>query len=196
MYPGVVYDRQWQCNDYYGPMKPCELGPDKNCKHLSFAPIDSKRCMTKSQSAHGNNKWCFEGKWVDTGKAQAPLMLNRESGVRALSVYCLVVGANLTLNASLTIPDQPTVYGAALWSWRYRLCNREFCVHEDAWSFREVQCQEHNEGDIIGVPPQWWQAWTCTCIGLLEQTCTQNFGTQREGLNFMQGRFLKISAWL
>jgi hypothetical protein len=27
MLPGVVYDREWQCNDRFGPTKPCDLGP-------------------------------------------------------------------------------------------------------------------------------------------------------------------------
>jgi hypothetical protein len=27
MPPGVVYDHEWQCNDHFGPTKPCDLGP-------------------------------------------------------------------------------------------------------------------------------------------------------------------------
>jgi hypothetical protein len=49
-----------------------------------------------------------------SAQAQVPLMVNGESAVRDLTVHGLVVAANLTMNATVTIPDQPTMDGAAL----------------------------------------------------------------------------------
>ncbi|KAJ4433153.1 hypothetical protein ANN_15410, partial [Periplaneta americana] len=71
MPPGVVYDREWQCNDVFGPTKPCNLGQSKDCLHLTCAAIGTKVCKSAGPPADGTscgtNKWCFEGKCVDVG---------------------------------------------------------------------------------------------------------------------------------
>jgi hypothetical protein len=63
-------------------------------------------------------------------------MVNGESGVRGLTVHGLVVVTNLTLR------DTPRPANNA-WC-----CNKELS-DEDAFSFGDVQCQEHNEYDIM-----------------------------------------------
>ncbi|PSN39708.1 hypothetical protein C0J52_17987 [Blattella germanica] len=65
MPPGVVYDAIWQCSQLYGPSKPCDMGPERNCKQLSCETPDGKSCMTNGDppadgTSCGVNKPCEE----------------------------------------------------------------------------------------------------------------------------------------
>ncbi|XP_021941801.1 A disintegrin and metalloproteinase with thrombospondin motifs 7-like isoform X1 [Zootermopsis nevadensis] len=71
MLPGVLYDRAWQCIDSFGPMEPCDHGPDKNCKYLTCRTAGAQECTFIGPPADGtscgDNKWCFSGECVDVG---------------------------------------------------------------------------------------------------------------------------------
>jgi hypothetical protein len=143
----IVYYRQWQCNDYYGPIKLCELGPNKNCKHLSCAPVGSKSPPADVTSC-GNNKWCSEDKCVDMSRS--PGAVNGEWGEWSSwfdrSQSC---GGDESYTERHCDNPRPANNGRCCVGkgWRYRLCNKELCdedalselCDEDALSFREVQ---------------------------------------------------------
>ncbi|XP_033607192.1 A disintegrin and metalloproteinase with thrombospondin motifs 7-like [Cryptotermes secundus] len=156
MPPGVVYDRAWQCRDYYGPTEPCDLGPERNCIHLSCKPHGSKKCQTKGPPADGtscgNNKWCFEGKCVEVGVR--PGAINGEWGEWSSWSECSRTcgGGAQYIERKCNNPRPANNGRYCVGKHRqYRLCNIEPCA-EDSLTFREFQCQEHNEDDIKWTP--------------------------------------------
>ncbi|PNF21231.1 hypothetical protein B7P43_G04192 [Cryptotermes secundus] len=156
MPPGVVYDREWQCNDYYGPTKPCDLGPDRNCKHLTCAPEGSDQCRTKGPPADGtscgNNRWCFGGNCVEVGTR--PGAVNGEWGEWGEWSECSrTCGGGASYAERECDNPRPRNNGRYCVGKRrrYRMCNTEPC-DQNALTFREVQCKEHNKGDVTWVP--------------------------------------------
>jgi hypothetical protein len=156
MPPGVVYDREWQCRDYYGPTKPCDLGPDRNCVLLSCKATGSKKCQTKGPPADGtscgNNKWCYENKCVEIGVR--PGSINGEWGEWGSWTKCTRScggGAHYMERKC----DNPRPANSGRYcvgkSRRYKLCNEKHC-ESGAPTFREVQCREHNIDDVTWAP--------------------------------------------
>lgn len=157
MLPGVIYDREWQCTDYYGPTnKPCNLGPERSCKHLSCAPSGFGRCKTKGPPADGTscgtNKWCFKGECVEIGTR--PGAVNGEWGEWNSWTECSrTCGGGASYIERQCDNPRPANSGRYCVGKRrrYRLCNVEPC-DENALTFREVQCHEHDEGERKWVP--------------------------------------------
>jgi Fe-S-cluster containining protein len=75
-------------------------------------------------------------------------MVNWKSGIRGLRVQGLVGMAHVTLNASMIIPDPPTMDCTALGSAGYKNCAVHSHVTKACELFEDWLCQVHNEGDI------------------------------------------------
>jgi hypothetical protein len=156
MPPGVVYDREWQCRDYYGPTKPCDLGPERNCIHLSCKPTGSKKCQTKGPPADGtscgNNKWCFESTCVEIGVR--PGAINGEWGEWSSWSRCSrTCGGGAQYIERKCDNPRPANSGRYCVgkSRQYRLCSEKHC-DPHALTFREFQCKEYNKDSVIWTP--------------------------------------------
>jgi thrombospondin motif-containing protein 7/thrombospondin motif-containing protein 12 len=156
MPPGVIYDREWQCIDYYGPTKPCNLSPDRSCKQLSCAPSGYGRCRSKGPPADGTscgaNKWCFGGECVEIGTR--PGAINGEWGEWGSWSECSrTCGGGTSYVERQCDNPRPSNNGRYCVGKRrrYRLCNVEPC-DENTLTFREVQCKEHDKDDDKWAP--------------------------------------------
>jgi hypothetical protein len=159
MPPGVVYDREWQCRDYYGPTKPCNLGPDKNCVLLSCKPTGSKKCKTKGPPADGtscgNNKWCFENKCVEIGVR--PGAINGEWGDwGAWSGCSRSCGGGAQYKERKCDNPRPANSGRYCVgkSRSYQLCNKDSCNTNLTltFTFREAQCKNYSKDGVTWKP--------------------------------------------
>ncbi|KDR11853.1 A disintegrin and metalloproteinase with thrombospondin motifs 7 [Zootermopsis nevadensis] len=155
MLPGVLYDREWQCIDNFGPMEPCDHGPDKNCKYLTCRTAGAQECTFIGPPADGtscgDNKWCFGGKCVVVGVR--PNAVNGQWGEWLSWSECSrTCGGGVSVSERQCDNPRPANHGRYCLGKRrrYKICNTEPC--DDNSSFRAEQCEAYNTDDIKWTP--------------------------------------------
>ncbi|XP_068910126.1 A disintegrin and metalloproteinase with thrombospondin motifs 7-like isoform X3 [Tenebrio molitor] len=157
--PGVVYDGDQQCRITMPNTTLCGFGQENICEIL-LCQTTPTQCQSKDEPAAdgtkcGENKWCYRKKCVQIG--QRPEAINGGWGKWSPFTECSrSCGGGVQISSRDCDNPPPQHRGRYCLGERkkIKICNMDPCPAGSP-SFRELQCQEHNDKPFRDKVYQW-----------------------------------------